>query len=78
MCRPQGYTLSLSGLAKGYFLPILVHFSLGKGMLLSILVDLNVKLQYFLYKRNPNFSNLLQRMQIFGKFCLENAKSWHF
>ena len=64
-------------LAKGIHFANFRPFNLGKGILLGNFGQRNVKLPLFL-QRNHFFQILVLRMQQFGKFCLENANSWHF
>ena len=66
-------------LAKGILFANFRPFSLGKGIFLAILVK---ELSNFggnsCKETRIFFQILLLRMQIFGKFCLENANAWHF
>ena len=80
------YFFKLLSLAKGILLPILVHLVWARVCFLAILVDFSLGkgmlFGNFLSKKCQTSANffqiLVQRMQKFGKFCLENANSWHF
>ena len=86
------YLFKLSSLAKGIFFANFSPFSLGKGMLF-VNFEKFYSGQGFAFwkfrskkcqtsvipvKKPKYFQILILRMQKFGKFCLENAKSWHF
>ena len=61
-----------------YFLVILINFSLGKGMLFWQIWSKKCQTSIIPVKKLKLLSILMQRMRKFGKFCLENASTWHF